>query len=1050
MTATQPSPGRHTRAADANGAQGNERDPQRPAYAARLATELRRRVNGEVRFGTGAQALYAYDASIFRQVPTGVVLPRDAADTETALAVCRRYGAPVLARGCGTGLAGQTVNAAVVFDFSKYMNAIVDVDPERRQARVQPGVICDELRDAAEEHGLTFGPDPATHDHATLGGMIGNDSCGTHSVMAGKTTDNIDELDILTYDGLRMRVGATPPDQLEAIIAAGGRRGAIYAGLKHIRDTYADAIRTGLPHIPRRVSGYNLDALLPENGFHVARALVGTESTCVLVLEATARLVPSPPKRTLVVLGYHDIPSSGDDAAWLMGFDLIGLEFTSRHVVDSLHRKGIRYGGEDLLPDGNAWLLAEFGGQTQEEADAKAHKLFAALEKRPGAPTHKLYDDPEEETAVWETRKHSATAGRQPVTNGGHGGWPNWEDAAVPPERLGDYLRDFTGLLNRHGYDGVFFGHWGQGCVHCRIDFDLRSADGVAKYRSFMEEAADLVVSFGGSLSGEHGDGHGRAELWPKMFSPDLMRAFSEFKAVWDPDSRMNPHKLVDPYPLDSHLREGPAYRTLPLTTKFAYPEDGDSFAEAAGRCFGVGVCRHLDGGVMCPSFMVTREEKHSTRGRSRLLQEMAQAGGPVKDRWRSDEVKDALDLCLSCKGCKGDCPVKVDMATYKAEFLAHYYHGRLRPRQAYALGLIPVWARLASLAPGLANAAAHAPVVSRLVKLAGGVAPERDAPTFAARTFTEWFRGHTPRNPDAPPVLLWPDTFTNYFEPEVGIAAVEVLEAAGFHVLLPDGHVCCGRPLYDYGMLDLARQYLTRTLKVLRPQIEAGIPVVGLEPSCLAVFRDELVNMLPGDQDAQRLKAQSYVLSEFLASHAPGYQPPRLDRRALVQPHCHHHAVMGFDAEQELLAAMGVDAEMPDAGCCGMAGSFGYEAGERYQVSMAAGERKLLPAIRKAPPDTLIVADGFSCRGQIRSGTPRRGLHLAQVLQMAIRDGHAGPTTSPPEDSYRNSPGQLHVPGKALAGVGAALTAATIAAAVARRIAAARADHILKGKINV
>jgi FAD/FMN-containing dehydrogenase/Fe-S oxidoreductase len=992
-----------------------------------------------VNFGPQARAMYAFDASVYRQVPVGVVLPRDANDVLAALAACRRHGAPVLGRGTGSSLAGQTVNEAVVFDFSKYMHSIIDMDPERGQARVQPGVICDVLRDAAEAHGLTFGPDPATHDHATLGGMIGNNSCGTHSVLAAlygqgaRTSDNIDELEIVTYDGLRMRVGPTSEDDLRRIIAAGGRRAEIYAGLKRIADTYGDAIRTGLPDIPRRVSGYNIDELLPEKGFNVARALVGSEGTCALVLEATTALVHSPPERSLVVLGYPDIPSSGDDVTWLMGFEPIGCEFTSRHVVDNLHAKGFRFGGDERLPPGSAWVLLEFGGDTKAEANAKAEELFRQLEGRPDAPSHRLYENPEDETAIWEIRRHSAGTARMPVALGGHPGWPNWEDAAVPPDRLGDYLRDFTAQLDRYGYDGVFYGHWGQGCVHCRIDWDLRTTEGVRTFRRFMEEAADLVAGYGGLLSGEHGDGHGRAELWPRVFSPELIRAFAEFKAVWDPDNRMNPHKLIDPYPLDSHLREGSGYRPLQLTTKFSYPEDGGSFHEAAGRCFGVGKCRHVDGGVMCPSFMVTREEKHSTRGRARLLQEMAEASGPVADRWRSEEVKDALDLCLACKGCKGDCPVKVDMATYKAEFLSHYYEGRLRPRQAYALGLIPVWARLASHAPGLANAAAHAPAVSRLVKLAGGVAQDRDVPQFAAQTFTAWFAGHAPRDPDAPPVLLWPDTFTNYFEPDVGIAAVQVLESAGFRVTLPDQHVCCGRPLYDYGMLDTARRYLSRTLETLRPQIQAGIPVVGLEPSCLAVFRDELVNMLPGDADARRLKSQSFVLSEFLASRAPGWSPPRLARKALVQPHCHHHAVMGFDAETSLLADMGLEVEMPDAGCCGMAGSFGYEAGERYRVSMAAGERKLLPAIRDAAPDTLIVADGFSCRGQIRSGTDRRGLHLAQVLRLAYTEGQLGPSASPPETARAGDAPDRHLAKKTLAWAGAAAVGAAVAAALRR-----------------
>jgi FAD/FMN-containing dehydrogenase/Fe-S oxidoreductase len=966
-----------------------------------------------------------------------VVIPRHADDVLAALDACRRHAVPVLARGCGTGLAGQSVNTAVVFDFSKYMNELVRLDPTARRARVQPGLICDELRAAAETHGLTFGPDPATHDHATLGGMIGNNSCGTHSVMAGKTADNIEELDVVTYDGLRMTVGATSEDELERIIAQGGRRGAIYAGLKHIRDAYAEDIRTGFPDIPRRVSGYNLDQLLPENGFHVARALVGTEGTCALVLAADCRLVPSPPKRTVVVLGYPDIPSSGDDVPWLMSFEPIALEFTSRHVIDNIRAKGLDFGGARRLPDGNAWLIVEFGADTQQEADARAEELFRQLGRRGDAPAHKLYEDPADETAVWEIRRHSAGTARMPIGlvpgTDGHGGWPNWEDAAVPPARLGGYLRDYLDLLKKFGYDGVFFGHWGQGCIHCRVDYDLRSADGVATYRRFTEEAADLVVAYGGSLSGEHGDGHGRAELWPKMFGPRLMQAFTEFKRVWDPDNRLNPHKLIDPYPLDSHLREGTGYRPVHLDTAFRYPLDGGSFHEAVGRCFGVGKCRHLDGGVMCPSFMVTREEKHSTRGRARLLQEMAEAAGPVSGRWRNREVKEALDLCLACKGCKGDCPVKVDMATYKAEFLHHHYRGRLRPRQAYALGLIPIWARLAGRLPHLANATTHAPLLSRAVKLAGGVAQPRVAPRFAARSFTSWFAGHQPRRPDAEPVLVWPDTFTNFFEPEIGIAAVRVLEAAGFRPVLPGPARCCGRPFYDYGMLTLARRYLRRILDELRPQIEAGLPVVGLEPSCLTVFRDELPSLFPDDVDARRLAGQSYLLSEFLVKRAPHWEPPKLHRRALVQPHCHHHAVVGFGDEETLLRRMGLDLEIPDAGCCGMAGSFGYEAGERYQVSVAAGERALLPAVRSAPADTLIVADGFSCRGQIAGGTDRRGLHVAQLLAMAIDEGRTGPRGTPPEaavpDPYRQGSRR-----GAIAATAAGVTAAVGYAALARR----------------
>ena len=473
----------HTKTSKRHGAE--DRNPQLPGYASALAEDLRHKLAGEVDFGPGARAMYSFDASVYRQVPIGVVIPRDADDVAAALEACRRHGAPVLGRGTGSSLAGQSVNEAVVFDFSRYMNALVAMDPERRLARVQPGVICDELRDAAEEHGLTFGPDPATHDHATLGGMIGNNSCGTHSVLSAlygpgpRTSDNIDELDIITYDGLRMRVGPTSEDDLRRIIADGGRRAEIYAGLKRIADTYGDAIRTGLPDIPRRVSGYNIDELLPEKGFNVARALVGSEGTCALVLEATAHLVHSPPERSLVVLGYPDIPSSGDDVPWLMGFEPIGCEFTSRHVVNNLHAKGFNFGGAERLPAGSAWVLLEFGGDTKAEANAKAEKLFRQLEKRKNAPSHRLYEDPEDQT---ECGKYAATRRAppaMPIGLGGHPGWPNWEDAAVPPDRLGDYLRDFTAQLDRYSYDGVFFGHWGQGCIHCRIDWDLRSTEGV-------------------------------------------------------------------------------------------------------------------------------------------------------------------------------------------------------------------------------------------------------------------------------------------------------------------------------------------------------------------------------------------------------------------------------------------------------------------------------------------------------------------------------------------------------------------------------------------
>jgi FAD/FMN-containing dehydrogenase/Fe-S oxidoreductase len=968
-----------------------------------LAADLRRQIDGEVRFDEGSRALYATDGSNYRQVPIGVVVPRSTDAVVQTIALCRSYGAPVLPRGCGTSLAGNCCNVAVVMDCSKYLHHILTLNPQQKMARVQPGAILDDLRHAAEQHHLTFGPDPATHNHCTLGGMIGNNSCGVHSVMAGRTADNIEELEIVTYDGLRMRVGQTSAEELEQIIRTGGRRGEIYRQLKALSNHYADLIRQRYPKIPRRVSGYNLDELLPENGFNVARALVGTEGTCVTVLEATTRLVYSPPARSLLVLGYPDAFSAGDHVTQVMEHSPVGLEGIDSRLISFARKKKLHPEDIELLPEGGGWLLVEFGGESKEESDDHARKLMEALRHQRNAPSMKLFDDSAQEKMVWEIRESGL--GATAFVPGEPDAWPGWEDSAVPPERVGDYLRDLRNLMDKYHYEAALYGHFGQGCIHCRISFDLTTAEGVRQYRSFVSEAADLVVSYGGSLSGEHGDGQSRAEFLPKMFGEELVGAFREFKSIWDPDWQMNPGKVVNPHRADDNLRLGPTYEPPQPKTHFQYPEDHGSFARATLRCVGVGKCRRTGGGTMCPSYMVTREEEDTTRGRAHALFEMLQ-GSPISRGWHDPHVKEALDLCLSCKGCKGDCPVNVDMATYKAEFLSHYYAGRLRPRSAYAMGLISIWARLASVMPGLANAVTQTPVLRTLVKAAGGIAPERDLPLFAGETFKAWFNKRGSRQMQQAPtqqskVILWPDTFNNYFHPETARAAVEVLETLGYQIEVPKPALCCGRPLYDYGMLDTAKRWLRQIIETLRPEIEAGVPIVGLEPSCVAVFRDELVNLFPNDQDAKRLSQQTFLLSEFLEQKASDYQPPHLHRKAIVHGHCHHKAVMGMSAEEKMLKKLGLDFTVLDSGCCGMAGSFGFEAGEHYDVSIKAGERVLLPAVRDAARDTLILADGFSCRTQIEQETERGALHLAQILQMALRDGSQGPTGDFPERAY-------------------------------------------------
>ena len=924
-----------------------------------LARALAAKVEGEVRFSAGARALYATDLSAYRQVPIGVVVPRHAEDVVAAVEVCREFGVPILGRGGGTSLGGQTCNVAVVLDFSKYMNRLLEIDPVRRVARVEPGVVGMQLRKATEQYQLTWAPDPATFEYCTLGGMIANNSCGVHSVMAGRSSDNVEELEILTYRGERLRVGAD----------GAGLSDELRGQLTALRDRYADLVRERYPQIPRRVSGYNLDDLLPERGFHAARALSGTEGTCALILAATVRLVPWPRARVLVVLGYPDQYRAADDVPEILEHGPIGLEAVDWTVAENVRKLNFNARELELYPEGGAWLLAEFGGDTEDEAKERAQALMDGLR----GPERRLFTDYGEQKRVWLVRESSIGVSRVP---GELETWSCWEDAAVHPTRLGPYLRDFKQLLDRYEYYCVFFGHYGQGCVHSRITFDLKSAEGVRKFRAFMEDASDLVLSYGGSLSGEHGDGQSHAELLPKMFGPELVDGFREFKALWDPDFKLNPGKIVDPYPIDSNLRLGSAYRPRPLRTTFRFPRDGGMFAQATERCFGVGKCRRTEGGTMCPSFQVTREEKHTTRGRAHLLFEMAK-GEVISDLWRSEEVKEALDLCLACKGCKGDCPVGVDIATYKAEFLSHYYARRLRPRAAYALGLFPSWARLASSAPGLANALA--PAARRLA----GLAPERPVPRFARQTFRTWFRERGPRA-EGKRVVLWPDTFTNYLQPDIGQAAVEVLEAAGYRVELPPAGLCCGRPLYDYGMLRLAKRRLRRVMDALSPEIAAGTPIVGLEPSCVAVFRDELVNLFP-DEHADRLSKQTLHLSELL--ERDGWSPPRLVRTAVLHGHCHHKAVMKTDAEEAVLRRLGLELDVLDAGCCGLAGSFGYERGERYDVSMKAGERSLFPVVRRAPDDALVIADGFSCRQQMAHGTGRRALHLAEVLALALRE---------------------------------------------------------------
>lgn len=953
-----------------------------------LEQELRRMVTGEVRFDRGTRAIYATDASNYRHIPIGVVLPRTREDVINTVAVCRRFGAPLLSRGAGTSLAGQCCNVAVVLDFSMYLNRVLEINPAECWVRVEPGIVLDELQRQVKPHGLFFAPDPATHSHCTLGGMLGNNSCGSHALIGGKTDDNTLELEVLLYDGTILTVGPTGDEELQDILAEGGRRAEIYAGLLQLREEYAALVRERFPDIPRRVSGYNLDDLLPESGFDVARALVGSEATCVVILSAKLRLIENPSCRTLVVVGFPDIFQAADAVPSILQHKPIAIEGFNRTLVQQMQAKAMLQSNIALLPGGDGWLFVEFGAHSAGEAEAQAHAFAASL---PEGIQPQVIEPVADQKKLWEVRENAL--GATAIVPGEAHRWEGWEDHAVAPERLGAYLRDFQSLLDEFGYNTAYYGHFGQGCVHVRMNFDLQTESGIRHFRAFLDRAADLVVAHGGSLSGEHGDGQARGALLERMFGPELIGAFERFKDLWDPTGKMNPGKLVRAGQPHADLRYGADYAPAEPHTHFTYRTDGGSFAHAAERCVGVGKCRKEGSGTMCPSYMATRDERHSTRGRAHALFEMLQgealghrpAGADEAEMWNDHDVKETLDLCLSCKACKSECPVSVDMATYKAEFMSHFYEKNRRPLHAYAFGYIDQLARAAAMvSPELLNLCLKVPGVAALGKLLLGIAAERTIPEFAPVSFT----GGRSRSSDRlratrGDVLLWPDTFSNYFDPQAATAATRVLKRAGFHVHVPREHVCCGRPLYDFGFLEEAKRYMLRNVERIGAAIDAGMPVVVLEPSCASVFRDDAPDLLPDNQRVQKLAKQTYLLSEFLEQFASDWVPPQWPLEVVVQGHCHHKALMKMTAEEAVLRRMGARVAVLDSGCCGMAGPFGFEA-DKYEVSQTLVNRVLAPAVQTAPSRAAIVADGFSCREAIKQSTHRQGIHLAELLDLA------------------------------------------------------------------
>ncbi|BBZ36428.1 FAD-binding and (Fe-S)-binding domain-containing protein [Mycolicibacterium confluentis] len=949
-----------------------------------LVTSLSRSRPGlEIDVSSLTRAQFAYDASNYRLTPQAVAHPRDVDDVVAIVRQAHRLKLPITTRGSGTSMAGNAVGTGLVLNLARHMNRVLRVDDDARTATVEAGVVLDSLQEVVRPYGLMFGPDPSSHSRATLGGMIGNDACGNHSVAYGRTGDHVLELDLVLADGVRVRADSTG---ITAVDPADEQRVRVLErGLRELIQSHLAVLRTELDRVPRQVSGYHLHQLLPERGFDVARSLVGSEGTLAIVVAATVQLVSRPSLNGLTVIGYDDIAAAAEDVPTILELKPAAVEGMDQAIVETMRaRRGEAAVGQ--MPEGNAWLYVEF---LEDDPDLIAHKV-AQLKDRVRAEGRarevRWVTSGPERAAIWRVREDGA--GLSAIGPGGIRTWPGWEDAAVAPDRLASYLRDFRNLLQAHGFDGVLYGHFGAGCIHVRINFTTDTAAGRDAMRSFVVAAAELVTSHGGTLSGEHGDGRSRSELLPLMYTPTVMSAFAQLKTIWDPDGMLNPGVLINPDALSANIPSAPP--ALPAT--FALVDDDGDLAKAAGRCIGIGRCIADTGGVMCPSYRATHDEKDSTRGRARALQSWA-ARADTPDTADGADILRTLDLCLSCKACSTDCPTGTDMATYKSEFLHQHYRGQMRPLTHYTLGWLPTALRATRWIAPVVNAMLSSRWVVRALPRLAGITSERRMPRFASSRSISRELAQVPRSGGR--ALLFVDSFTRGFRPELVGSAQRVLAAAGVQVeLAPD--VCCGLTWITTGQLGVARRVLRRTVRLLNRPAASSLPIIVLEPSCASALAHDLPALLQHD-DARAVAGRVLTFDQALHTLAdPEWEYPELPENGTLQTHCHEYATFRSHKQSDSLRGHGMTNLQEATGCCGLAGNFGFEA-DHYSTSVAVAGQALLPALDRSSESDVVLADGFSCATQISQLRPdRKPLHLAQLLDALLAERSAAPDQQP------------------------------------------------------